>query len=307
MFEIRQTRPHELREALALALELPGANRFQVRAQVDAYLKYVQDRPASADAQFVAVIAGNIVAAGFCIDSPGRTALILLPSMQVFPDRHDVVTALMVRLVQAGVQRGMRLFQMLVPPGCPEDQRLLTAAGFEFMAELIYLERPATLPCRAAPEPQDVRWITYSGKTHDLFARTLEATYANSLDCPRLHGLRDVEDIIAGHKDAGVFKPEHWFVVAVGDEPVGCLLLARVKTRSAMELVYMGLKPEARGRGLASAMLRRTIQVALSDRAAYVTLAVDAHNVPARRLYEGFRFAETMRRSAWILRPRSNG
>lgn len=290
-------------EVLTLVLNQPGIQARELEAQVKALLSYLQDRPSSADAQYVALAGRSLIAAVICLDSPGRSALVFVPSMQLHPRRRDVVIELLDCLVKAGRQRGARLFHVLAPLDSPADASLLAAAGFDRLAELIYLERPSTLPVRAEPDPADLTWTCYDQTTHRLFAEVIQSTYEGSLDCPQLFGHRDIEDIIAGHKDAGEFDPQRWFVLRERGQPVGCLLLARVRHRSALELVYMGLAPEARGGGLGKAMLRRALQVTLQAHFAYVTLAVDAANTPACALYRRFDFSETMRRTAWVLTP----
>jgi len=299
--QIRLTRADELAEVLALLLTQPGIPPAEVRAQVQAFIKYTQDRPMPPESQYVAVEGDAIVAAAVALDSPGRTALVFFPSVRVYPHRRDVVVDLLDRLVAAGRRRGLRLFQVLLGPEATEDEDLLASAGFERLAELIYLERASTLPLDAEPDPPDLRWTCYDRTTHSLFRQVIQATYQNSLDCPALTGRRDMEDILAGHKDVGEFDPQRWFILSQHDRPVGCLLLSRVRHRSALELVYMGLCPEARGKGLGRSLLRRAIQVTLGSRLAYVTLAVDAANTPAHSLYRRCGFTETMRRSAWIL------
>jgi len=290
-------------EVLTLVLNQPGIQARELEVQVEALLSYLQDRPSPADAQYVALAGRSLIAAVICLDSPGRSALVFVPSMQLRPRRRDVVIELLDRLVEAGRQRGVRLFHVLAPLDSPADAYLLAAAGFDRLAELIYLERPSTLPVRAEPDPADLTWTCYDRTTHQLFAEVIQSTYEGSLDCPQLFGHRDIEDIIAGHKDAGEFDPQRWFVLRERGQPVGCLLLARVRHRSALELVYMGLAPEARGGGLGKAMLRRALQVTLQAHFAYVTLAVDAANTPACALYRRFDFSETMRRTAWVLTP----
>ncbi len=291
-------------EVLTSVLNQPGAQPRELEGQVQALLSYLQDRPSPPDARYVALDGGSIMAAVICLDSPGRSALVFVPSMQINPHHRDVVVELLDRLLRAGRQRGVRLFHVLAPLDSPADDHLLAVAGFDRLAELVYLERPSTLPVRATPDPAGLTWTCYDRTTHRLFAEVIQSTYEGSLDCPQLFGHRDIEDIIAGHKDAGEFDPQRWFVLRDCGRPVGCLLLARVRHRSALELVYMGLAPQARGRGLGKAMLRRALQVTLQANLAYLTLAVDAANTPACALYRRFDFAETMRRTAWVLTPK---
>jgi mycothiol synthase len=243
----------------------------------------------------------SLAAAAVCIDSPGRTSLVFIPPMRLHPRHNGLVVELLGCLIEAGRRRGVRLFQAMVPPAAEEDAYTLAAAGFSPLAELIYLHRLSTLPIPPYHEPEGLTWTCYDPPGHPLFAEIIQATYAESLDCPRLAGVRNIEDIITGHKAVGEFDPASWFVVSLLGRPVGCLLLTRLRSRSSMELVYMGLQPEARRKGLGKVMLARAIQLAKASGLANVTLAVDAMNAPARALYSRYGFCETMRRAAWVL------
>jgi ribosomal protein S18 acetylase RimI-like enzyme len=130
----------------------------------------------------------------------------------------------------------------------------------------------------------------------------LLATYNDSLDCPELTGLRPIEDILAGHRAAGQFDPRLWELFLVDDEPAGCLLLAPLHTAPSLEVVYMGVVPEHRGRGVGDALLRRALQQCREHGARLLTLAVDGRNAPAKRLYERFGLKTVARRDAYLYR-----
>jgi ribosomal protein S18 acetylase RimI-like enzyme len=221
--------------------------------------------------------------------------------MELHGGRADVTSALLRRVVEAGESRGMRLFQALIDPESARDASLFESSGFERLADLIYLQRPTTLPVQVDADPVCLDYVTYGPQTHALFARVIEETYRGSLDCPKLTGVRPIEDIIAGHKATGEFDPTRWFLASCEGEPVGCILLARVKDRSALELVYMGVCPRARGRGIGKVMLEHAVQVALQNGLMYICLAVDSENAPALAVYEALGFSETARRAAWVL------
>jgi ribosomal protein S18 acetylase RimI-like enzyme len=155
------------------------------------------------------------------------------------------------------------------------------------MAELQYLQAEVrrTFPAPALPDGFD--WITYAPAVHATFASTIVQSYRDSLDCPGLNGLRDIEDVIAGHKASGSeFDPMWWFLLRERGEPRAVLLLARTAAHGTAELVYLGLVPPARGRGLADAVMKQALHtVAASRSATTLALAVDAGNAPALRLY----------------------
>jgi ribosomal protein S18 acetylase RimI-like enzyme len=67
--------------------------------------------------------------------------------------------------------------------------------------------------------------------------------------------------------------------------PLGALLLSRAAPADTLELVYLGLTPAARGRGLGDVMMRRALASVAADGATRLSLAVDSDNVPALKLY----------------------
>ena len=53
----------------------------------------------------------------------------------------------------------------------------------------------------------------------------------------------------------------------------------------AIELIYLGLTPASRGRGLGNLLMHQTIHAATQSSARQLTLAVDSRNAPALKLY----------------------
>ena len=113
----------------------------------------------------------------------------------------------------------------------------------------------------------------------------------DTLDCPELCGLRRTDDVIASHLATGVFHPETWWLVFEDGEPEGCVLMSHCPEHDSVELVYLGLSPRLRRRGLGERLLRCAIARCARYSAASVTCAVDRRNAPAVALYErlGFR------------------
>ncbi len=224
----------------------------------------------------------------------------LVPALCNDPGSADLVVELLRAQRDQAFQHGVRLLQVLLEPGGSVAEAALAQAGYELLAELLYMERDARLSDLPSEPTPALTWETYEPSSHSVFAETIAATYEGSLDCAKLNGLREIEDIIAGHKAAGEFDPQHWFVARLEGRPAGVLLLAGQPMTAAMEIVYMGVAPWARHRGTGSAIVRRALEVAHADGAAKLTLAVDDANEPARRLYERFGLRQTGRRRAWI-------
>jgi GNAT superfamily N-acetyltransferase len=167
----------------------------------------------------------------------------------------------------------------------------------------MYLKRAVSLGAPSTPAPLGLEWVPYAPDRETLFERAIQRTYVQSQDCPELTDLRETADVLAGHRATGVFDPGLWWVAMRGDEPVGAILLNRLETEPALEVVYMGVAQLARGQGVADALLARAVDQAAGIGANILTLAVDQRNTPARRLYARWAFVETGVRDAWIASP----
>ena len=211
--------------------------------------------------------------------------LILYPGGLTGKAVETAATALLEPICAIGRARGVHLAQTLIDPGDQTVSKAVEDGGFSRMAELHYLQVAPRMEDRPPELPPGMDWITYSNQTHGLFARTIIDSYRQSLDCPALNGLRDVEDVIAGHKASGLFDAGAWFVLREGERALGVVLLSETLRSDAMELTYLGLSPEARGRRLGELMIRQALSVAAFRGHARFCLAVDSQNVPALKLY----------------------
>ena len=234
---------------------------------------------------YLAERGGKIVTAGLPVVSPGRTMLILLPGGLSGKVVESATPRLVEPICELGRAQGVHLAQALIDPQDAMLAQALEGAGFGRMAQLHYLQMTPPSQSPLPVLPAGMRWERYSAQNHELFGRTIVATYQQSLDCPALTGLRDVEDILQGHKGSGAFDPECWFVLLEGDKPLGVLLLSQTLRGDAIELTYLGLLPEARGRGLAEMMIEQALAVAARQEHSRFCLAVDSENLPALKLY----------------------
>ena len=85
-----------------------------------------------------------------------------------------------------------------------------------------------------------MRLETYQPENHALFAAAIQESYRDTLDCPALSGLRDIEDVIAGHQSVGTFDPAlpaptPRMNLAWGPLPVGEIRPAPVHNRASNE------------------------------------------------------------------------
>lgn len=301
----------ERREALSIALGVDGR-----RASASTVTNFLRQPAliAAADAGLRTVkVKDRIRFALVPIPSPGRTTLLLVPGKLPRRPAQGLLAAIAATIEDACRRQkaaGIDLVQMLLPPGATELAQLAcTRCGFWHLADLHYLQKRAR---RAAAGnvalPPGWRMAPYSASAHPLFEEAIRRSYEDSLDCPQLAGRRVIEDIIRGHKAAGEFKPALWRVLLRdrGDGqpplPQGVLLLSGlgVGGTAGVELVYLGLAPEARGLGLGQRLLSMAESAAAATHGRTLVLAVDAQNEPALRLYRSHRLRQTQVRRAFL-------
>ena len=102
------------------------------------------------------------------------------------------------------------------------------------------------------------------------------------------------------HHVVPLFDAALWSAFYYGDQPAGVLLLNPLLDRRELELVYLGLAPPFRGKGLATRLMRRALCTARVRGDAGIHLAVDQANTPAVKLYQHLGFRATARKLAMI-------
>jgi ribosomal protein S18 acetylase RimI-like enzyme len=299
----RPIQPHELRHSLGIILGLP--RRPAPPAQITEFINSAGERNIDLGGIWVAQQAGSIAWAVLPIVNPGRT-LLLLTSSQVDRSSEPAAARLVSALCGNFARQGIHLAQVLLEPQFVETRQFFAALEFQEIAELIYLHGHISRTIKAVEIPRTMRWVEYSDQTHLMFAEAIQKSYIDSLDCPTLSGMREIEDVISGHRATGQFDPHFWQVLAEGDRALGVLLLSRIPKSDAMELVYLGLAPEARRRGIGTMMMQHAMLLIVADQKRRFSLAVDSRNEPALRLYYRLGMQQVATRWAMIRDLRSS-
>jgi len=243
------------------------------------------------------------LAVALLIEGAGRTSMLFFSP----PEAPGVDRQWLVRLIHEisrdAIEGGVSLVQALIEPDADRQEAVLVDSGLMLLADLSYMNRDL-LSC--PPKDQGARenlvWRNYKQFTEVELGEVISQTYENSLDCPALRGVREMPDVIAGHKCSGVFCPEAWWIVAQGDQasPAGCILVNdSIKTPTA-DIVYMGVVPEFRRQGLAAVLLERAVAGASERNCEGISVAVDTRNDYAIRVYEQSGFIEIQRRLAYV-------
>jgi len=281
--QLRRALPHEL--PLIARLIVASSSGHVDEAHFRDFLRLAEIHASDAGGPWIAFQSDRHLTASLAVASPGKTMLVFVPTHLPSPTHKRLTVAAIDALGQSAADAGIQLAQSLLDPDDIAMREIFEQCAFHPLAELHYLQGAASKRAKQPALPDGLHWLTYTQQQHDLFARTIVRTYQNSLDCPGLNGLRDVRDIIEGHRATGEFDPQLWFLLLEGDVPLGVLLLSRVQRAELMELVYLGLTTEARGRGLGDLLMRQALVTAAQQRHGRISLAVDAANVPALRLY----------------------
>jgi len=279
--EYRPARAEEVGDGLSLVLGSPSAPAEA--EQVAEFASFAAARGLDINDLWVAGVNGRMEWALLPLVSPGRTALLLTPGG--LPQNLEI-GPLIDAVCHWAVGKGVHLAQALVDPSDVAAKEVFEKHGFRQIAELLYLQVNARRGLAAPELSSGFEWWTYSPDNHELFARAISESYRDSLDCPALNGMRTIEDVIAGHRASGEFDPETWYVLTEGKKPAAVLLLTKVPRSDMAELVYLGLSPGSRGRGIGDLMMKQGLwAVRKRMNLGRLTLAVDSRNVPALKLY----------------------
>ena len=256
-----------------------------------------------------------------CLQPPGDTATLLHAATTGPPGNHrNEDLAAMQRVLRQRVEEICKRSSVhfvqwatdpLTSPVWP------ASFGFIQLGTLDYLARDFPQPSAdEAPELSDEKFINATLESDQLVLRPLgqtdmgdealaelvEITYQESLDCPPLNQLRSARQILSGYRRATSYAPDLWWIAYDRvEQAVGCLLMGRHQTKDhpVLELVYMGILPQARGRRYGRQLVRKAIRAAKETEAARLLVAVDRRNAPAVQAYEQFGLKRLFSETVW--------
>lgn len=217
----------------------------------------------------------------------------------VWPPAADAVAAepLLRAAAEFVDRRAIPLAQLILDAEHAYSPAMLHRAGFEKLAELVYMAADATPPAETSSTlAGDLQFVPRAMEQADRLAAIVERTYEGTRDCPGLDGVRPMAEVLAGYRAQGEYLPDEWHFVVAHGRDAGALILASHPAVRNWELVYMGVAPEARGCGLGEQIVRFALQAAARGGAERLVLAVDAANGPALDVYRRAGFREWDRR-----------
>jgi mycothiol synthase len=171
----------------------------------------------------------------------------------------------------------------------PEAERLFESRGLRqvFAEDVMRIDLSADLP--VVPVPAGVKMITWAAETVARFFAVYEAAFRERPGFPGWPAERWVA-WTAGDEE---FRP-NWSVLAVDANDEADLGFI---TCADGWIVQVGVRPEARGRGIAAALVVDALRRMRADGATAAMLDVNANNPGAARVYARLGFSVLGRRA----------
>ncbi|MCC7294112.1 MAG: GNAT family N-acetyltransferase [Phycisphaerales bacterium] len=242
----------------------------------------------------------RLMASAAALGLPGGAALLLLPPRLPARTVPQVAHAIVQRVKARCVDTGIRLVQALTEVEDRTWPAVLRDCGLHFVTRLLHLRRNVSAADPSASRHSDLRWIPYSEAERPRFIAMLARSYEATTDFPELSAARSAEDALESHTAAGESGTQMWGLGLLEEQPVAVLLAALHPGLSMLEVAYLGVAREARGRGIGSQVLARARDEAVRASANVLALSVDRRNESARRLYDRWGFRPSGERDAWI-------
>lgn len=295
----KSKRRQAMRHLVAGEADLPDLDLL-----VDAFLQLVEDTGlpnwfwqarGAVGLEAVALVASTKGRVGFLYHSPVGVAGV----------NNESLVKLLREVIAHCLDGRVGMVQALLEERQLANIPILLQAGMEKLADLVYMQK-SVAACNAPASPGQWEFRNYHQFAESELMDVMRQTYRDSQDCPRLVGARPIEDVLASHKESGLFTPQSWWIVYRESRPAGCLLMNQSHDMQTGEIVYMGVEPEFRGQGLGLTLLSHAGWVAGQMGLVTMRLAVDVDNWPAKRLYEQFGFNKTQQKQAFSAFPRQS-
>lgn len=301
--------PDRRAEALALVLrDIAPSQRREIGGVLLDGEPAVADAIGSdaADGLFIAVRCDRLCGAAWGLRQPGNTAILWPPRLVPGEDDQQAAAQLARAAVAALDAAGVMMSQVLLRARNAGETPTIEAVGFRYLADLMYLACEADGFPSQPPAAGDLQFEPFEESQRGRLVSLIERTYEGTLDCPALEGGRRMDDVIDGYRATGSFRPSNWYFVrelggsGLVNQDLGVLLLAAHPGPCHWELVYMGLTPEARGRGWGRKIARQAQWLARCADAERLVLAVDAANLPALAAYRDTGFVAWDQRAVFV-------
>ena len=293
MPEIRTINGNEIRKSFSILLREPEDDIQTIQQRAESFEQMLKHQKHDLEHQIVVADRGEILFSCFLMPHDSSSAFIFISNLdELNLDYISHALEAVRQLVQIAKQQHFKFLQLMVSPEDSHKIAFAIRAGFNRSSNIHYMYREVNSRIGVVRIPPTVTWQDYSAANHAVFADVIERTWQESLDCPEMDDTRTIEETIESYKAAGKFTRSCWSLLSVRDEPAGVCLLSPLLADNSIELTYMGIVPEYRGKGLGRIMINRALSLSAIDGYKLMTLAVDAHNHYAWQIYKASGFKD---------------
>jgi mycothiol synthase len=277
--------------------QTPDAERG---GRVDRGLELIASGEVAADGVIIGRAGQSEPIIGVMVGLPleGAAGLVWPPQALAGEQRHLVEDQLVAFTCTWLRQRGCKFAQALLVPQHDEPAEILQRHGFRHITTLHYLEK--ILEPDGDLAPPRLIYQPFPAADSARFQQTLLGSYQDTLDCPELNEIRTADEVIAGYQAVPGCRLDRWWLAWQEDQAVGVLIAVEMPGLPVWELLYVGLVPAARRRGLGTDLTRKAMLEAWTAGAERMTLTVDQRNEPALRMYAALGFEEFDRREVYL-------
>ena len=296
MYDILPMQSDWMRESLVLGFVSLGVPECETRAKL--LLRQFDEGKITLDGIFAAKLNDKIVGVIFSQKKADGTVIIWPPGT-VFEngqsDRAKAVRTALWRQMNEHVERIPNYVAIIFVEKLENvDRSELENAGFDFLSELQYLVAQETTfpmeigrnPVAFVPLANDPNPETIDPARFGEMVSLVDHTYKETRDFPQLSGIAPTAEILRGYQYEGTFRPDLWFFIQVEGRNVGVLILTEQDDKTLLELTYMGLVPEERGKRFGGPIVQYVLWKARQIGRQLVVVSVDAQNEPAVKSYK---------------------
>ena len=213
---------------------------------------------------------------------PGRMALVR--NVSVLGSEPDLIARKMIQALDQQLVSAPDSFSMVSLRNAATPQASwFESCGYSLLSQVETVCLPLNEPV-SAPAPGVLQFVAGAEHRRNELADIIQTTYQASLDCPKLQQFRTIEDILDSYEHQGI-APTGWSFVQYKGKTIGCLLMSAFPQQLTWELTYLGLTPEARGKGWGNQIVQYGCFLAAQHGAEMVIASVDQANQPALSIY----------------------
>jgi len=226
---------------------------------------------------------GVMIGGAFAMLRPDGTFLALQPvTLPTEPEatRHGIYEV----LLEFADKEHARLVMILVDCQQFADETLFHQFDFKKISELLNLNAERAVFPAKRPNSR-LTFCPYKNELWQEMVALVEKTYENTHDFPGLTGIGSAESILCGYQESHEFDSSLWYFIEFQSQIIGVLLLTQMEHAEHLELTYLGLILEFRGRGLSHEIVQFAQFVAFQRNESHLLVSVDVANTPALNAY----------------------